>query len=137
MKLPPPLATLAGCVWLPRIIAKARALRRGELPPDYAARFCHPSGVDGQFLGHFQLSRDDILAAAALTDERVADWFLGRAPDAAERIRAWNELAPNLGRAGFPMAERFPVALATTYRHLAGRGLTTVFEVLAADEAEN
>ena len=40
MKLPSPRETLAGCVWLPRLLAKARQFQRGELPPDYAARFC-------------------------------------------------------------------------------------------------
>jgi len=32
------------------------------------------------------------------------------------------------------MAERFPIALATTYKHLVSRKLETVFEVLVADE---
>ena len=40
----------------------------------------------------------------------------------------------NLGRPGFPMVERFPVALATAYSHLAELKLETVFEVLEADE---
>ena len=43
-------------------------------------------------------------------------------------------MAVNLGRPGFPMADRFPVALASVYKHVDSRGLTTVFEVLEADE---
>jgi hypothetical protein len=132
MKLPRPSDRLAGCVWLPRILAKARQWQRGELPPEYAARFGHASGVDGQFIAHFGLSREDILAAAVLSDERAAEWWLVRS--SAERVAQWNEIAQNLGRPGYPMAERLPVALATTYKHLAGRGLATVFEVLEADE---
>ena len=132
MKLPRPSKKLAGCVWLPRIIAKARLLQRGVLPEDYTTRFCHPTGVDGVFLSHFGLSREDIVAAAALSDELAAKWFISR--NSAERVEQWNQVAVNLGRPGYPMAERFAAALATTYKHVDSRGLTTVFEVLEADE---
>jgi hypothetical protein len=134
MKLPRPNDQLAGCVWLPRLLAKGRQLRAGALPEDYAARFCHPTGMDGQFLAHFSLTREDILQAAALPDDTAARWFLSRV--ATGKIEEWNQAAPNFGRAGFPMAERLPVALSTTYKHLAGRGFKTVFEVLTADESE-
>jgi hypothetical protein len=132
MKLPGPREQLAGCVWLPRILAKARLLKRGALPPDYDARFCHPTGVDGLFLSHFRLTREDVLAVAALPDAEVGSWFLSRS--SSERIQEWNRIAFNLGRPGFPMADRFPVALATVYKHVDSRGMTTVFEVLEADE---
>lgn len=134
MKLPRPSEKLAGCVWLPRILSKARLWQSGALPQDYAANFCQPKGVDGLFLSHFGLSREDILSAAALSDERVSEWFLCRS--SAERVEQWNQIALNLGRPGYPMAERFPVALATTYKHVDSRGLTTVFEVLEADEKD-
>ena len=65
MKLPAPQDTLANCVWLPRLLAKARQLKDGSLPPDYAARFCHPTGVDAQFLAFFQLTPEAVQAAAA------------------------------------------------------------------------
>lgn len=132
MKLPGPREQLAGCVWLPRILAKARLLQRSALPPDYEARFCHPTGVDGHFLSHFGLTKEDVLAAAPLPDTEVGSWFLSRSN--SEHIQEWNRIASNLGRPGFPMAERFPVALATVYKHVDARGLTTVFEVLEADE---
>ncbi|MBW8864192.1 MAG: hypothetical protein JF609_04565, partial [Verrucomicrobia bacterium] len=61
MKYPTPREQLAGCLWLPRILAKARLLQRNELPPEYAARFCHATGVDGQFLLHFNLTREQVL----------------------------------------------------------------------------
>jgi hypothetical protein len=86
MNLPAPRDTLAGCVWLPRIIAKARAFGRGELPQDYQVPFCHPKGVDGQFLAHFALTREDVLAAAAKTDSELREWFCAR-PDAAALVR--------------------------------------------------
>ncbi len=134
MKLPRASEKLAGCVWFPRILAKARLLQQGALPPDYAANFCHPKAVDGLFMLHFGLNREDVLSAAAMSDEDAAKWFLSRAPDSTKRIEEWNQIGPNLGRPGYPLAERFAVALATTYKHVDPRGLTTVFEVLEADE---
>lgn len=133
MQLPGPRTQLAKCVWLPRIIAKARALARGELPPAYQMPFCHQLGVDGQFLSHFGLTREDIVRAAEGSDEEVASWFSSR-PGAAERIRAWNHLAVNLGRPGFPMAERLPTALSTTYKNVDPTTVSSVFEILEADE---
>lgn len=134
MKLPAPHESLAGCVWLPRILAKARCLQQGDLSPDYAARFCAPTGVDGLFLNHFKLTREDIVAAATKTDSEVAAWFRDYTTSSA--IEQWNHLALNLGRPGFPMAERFSEALSTTYKNVDPRGKTSVFEVLAADESD-
>jgi hypothetical protein len=85
-------------------------------------------------MSHFGLSRDDVLSAAELPDSEVAAWFLSRG--GPERIQEWNRIALNLGWPGFPMAECLPVALAATYKNVAGRGLTTVFEVLEADEKD-
>lgn len=133
MYLPRPTESLAGCVWLPRIIGKARLLSQNTLPPEYAARFCHPSGVDGQFLAFFALTREELVPISERSDEEVAQWFLSSSARRAQ-IAEWNRVAVNLGRPGFPMAERLPVALATSYQHLAGQKLETVFEVLEADE---
>ena len=132
IKLPLPRAEWGGCLWLPRIIAKARALAAGQLPPDYAARFCHPGGVDGQFLDFFQLTRADIETAANRSDAEVLAWFTARFP--AGRIQAWNHIANNLGRPGFPLEQRFPVAMSTVYAHLANRGFDNILDVLTADE---
>ena len=135
MKLPSPRETLAGCVWLPRILGKAGLLQRGGLPPDYEARFCHQDGIDGFFLRHFGLEKKDILHAASLGDEEAARWFLAIPRNSEIQIRKWNEIALNLGRSGYPLAERFPVAKATVYAHVKSEGMTTVFELLEADEA--
>lgn len=134
MKLPLPQEKLAGCFWLPRIIAKARAFNAGQLPAEYQTPFCHPAGADGQFLSFFSLTREPVLSAAALQDKEVEQWFLGLVNVTPERVAEWNQLAVNLGRPGFPMADRLETALKGTYKHLADRGLQTVFEVLAADE---
>jgi len=134
MKLPSPREKLAGCVWLPRILTKARLTKSGALEAEYASRFCHPTGVDGQFISFFRLTKEDLLEACGGTDEEVATWFTSRKAGSASRIQEWNHVATNLGRPGFPMAERLPVALATAYGHLKDRHLETVFEVLDADE---
>jgi Domain of unknown function (DUF5069) len=46
MVIPAPRERLAGCIWLPRIIAKARLQQLGQLPREYQARFGAPSSVD-------------------------------------------------------------------------------------------
>ena len=134
MKLPAPRDTLADCVWLPRIIAKARRLRAGTLPPEYAARFCHPTGVDAQFLAFFQISPELILTAATRSEQDVVAWFTWLSTVNPIRIAEWNHTAVNLGRPGFPLAERFPVAKTTTYKHIDSAGMETVFELIEADE---
>ena len=116
-------------------MAKARLIKAGKLTPEYADRFCHPTGTDGQFLAFFKLAQEQVVAAADLNDEELARWFLDLPAAGGHRTAEWNHLAQNLGRPGFPMADRLPVALATTYRHLADKKLLTVFEILEADEA--
>jgi hypothetical protein len=134
--LPTPRATLGGCMWLPRIIAKARLIENSALPTAYADRFCHPTGVDAQFLRFFELQKEDIINAARGTDEQVASWFNNLMAGRPALIPEWNHLAQNLGRPGFPMAERLPIALATTYKHLEPSTFNSVFEVIEADEGE-
>jgi hypothetical protein len=107
----------------------------GGLPADYASRFCHPTSVDGHFLAFFGLDRVAVMAAGAGSDDEVSRWFLALPSAQAARIGEWNHVAVNLGRPGFPMADRLPVALATTYGHLARRKFDTVFDVLDADES--
>jgi hypothetical protein len=133
--LPPPRATLAGCMWLPRIITKARLLQNRALPSEYEARFCHSTGVDAQFLHFFALTKEDVLLASRGNDEQVASWFRELASPRPSIISEWNYLAQNLGRPGFPMADRLPVALSTTYRHLNPSKISSVFEALEADES--
>lgn len=136
MKLPSPRDALDGVVWLPRLLAKARALQAEQLPQEYAARFCDPSGVDGQFLAYFKLDRETIVSWAKREDFDVVLRFREHLARLGTSTQEWNHQAVNLGRPGYPMAERLPLALAGTYKHLAGKGLETVFEVLEADEID-
>lgn len=134
MNIPKPTDRLADCVWLPRLIFKAREFEAGRLPEEYAVRFCHPTGIDGRFLEFFHLTKEEVLAASRKDDASVAEWFL--ADEARrDRVAAWNELAVNLGRPGYPLAERLAALEKTSYAHLVDRGYATIFEVLAADDA--
>lgn len=134
MKLPLPKAVLAGCVWRPRILAKAKLTQQGELDFGYERMFCHAGGVDGPFLKHFSLSREDVLKAAAMGNAEACEWFAALPNVNEKSVVDWNDLAVNLGRKDYPMSERLPIAMTTTYKHLASRGFETAFEVLEADE---
>ena len=132
--VPPPRTRLADCVWLPRILKKARLFREGLLPPEYAARFGVVDGVDRVFLTHFSLASDDILAVAPLADAEVITWFTTLASATPARIAEWNHIADNLGKPGFPLEARFPVGLATTYAHLAHRRPENILLMIEMDE---
>jgi hypothetical protein len=118
-----------------RIITKARLLQNGALPSEYEARFCHSTGVDAQFLHFFALTKEDVLLASRGNDEQVASWFRELASPRPSIISEWNYLAQNLGRPGFPMADRLPVALSTIYKHLNPSKISSVFEALEANES--
>ena len=101
---------LAGCVFLPRFIDKARHFQAGTLDPEYVRPFCSPLATDGVFFAHFAIEKDEILrviAASAGDDAAVARWFAARPQCTAARIAAWNALAPNLGREGYPVRRGF------------------------------
>ena len=136
--LPSPRARLVDCLWLPRFLAKARQLQTGQLSADYAARFCAPDSVDDHFLSHFALTKQAALDAARLHPDEAGfgAWFLTQPTVDATRIAQWNALAENLGRLGFPMAERCAAVRPTMYGHLdAEQGrLETIFDLLEADE---
>lgn len=134
--LPLPRARLADCCWLPRLIAKARQLESGELPAEYAARFCDRDSVDAHFLETLGLRREDLLQAVRQHPDEAGmeAWFRAQPGIDAERIARWNTLAENLGRPGFPMAERFADVLPTMYRHLDPAKVQTIFDLLEADE---
>ena len=136
MKLPSPHDELGGCLWLPRIIAKARLLREGVLPEEYSTRFCAPTGVDGHFITFFSLTREEVLDAAVLGDDEILPWFMGLPIVTPASIHEWNHIAVNLGRPGFPMDDRLPIAKTTTYSHLDAANVETVFEMIALDEAQ-
>jgi hypothetical protein len=134
MNLPLPKASLAGCYWLPRIIAKARLFVRGKLEEEYVWAFCHHRGVDGQFLNHFRLSKEEIVAVSSLDEAKIESWFLALESVDDQRIQEWNELAVNLGREGYPMDRVFKLAMTKIYKIPKAELHKTVFEAIEADE---
>jgi len=72
--LPPKDSELQGHVWLPRILAKARAKLRGELHPE--SMFC--CGGDRAFLRRHDIAPADFLRvvwAAEDDDEKIVDYI--------------------------------------------------------------
>jgi hypothetical protein len=110
MKLRRPPDTLAGCVWLARFVDKIRHHLAGTLEPDFVRPFCHPLATDGAFLAHFGCEKDEIIQVVRESngdDAYVERWFLSRPGHSAAHIAAWNQIAPNIGREGFPMRRGF------------------------------
>lgn len=138
MHLRRPTALLAGCVWLPRFIDKARHHLAGTLGEEYIRPFCHPLATDGVFLAHFGLAKEEIIAVIrdSQGDDAVVErWFLSRPSHTPERIAAWNELAPNIGKEGFPMRRGFLWALRHYYAGTApDPRVDSVFTAIAFDE---
>lgn len=123
-------------MWLPRFLDKCRLHRRGALPPDYQLPFCHPLGVDGHFLAHFGIAQQEALAAigAAPDDAAALAWFAAQPDFTAERIAAWNELAPQLGRPGFPGERGFAWARKHFYAACRDPRVDSAFTAIAWDE---
>jgi len=72
--LPPKDSDLEGHVWLPRILAKARAKLRGELHPE--SMYC--CGGDREFLRQHDIAPADFLRAvweAGDDDDRILDYL--------------------------------------------------------------
>ncbi len=135
--LPKPTEILAGCVWLPRFIAKARRHAAGELKDDYLLAFCHPRGVDGRFLAHFDLEQEATLSAIVnCTDvQEVERWFKAQPSVTAERIAAWNELAPKIGSPGHPGERELKFILRRTYPNgIPPEALHSSFSAILFDE---
>jgi len=136
MKLPAPTAQLCKTYWLPRIMAKARLHKSGQLPESYQRALFHPLGVDGQFLKFFSLQPEAIQDICDQGDEAIETWFLELDQVDPQTIAKWNDLATKLGRPDYPMHAILKKGLAGSYSHIAHLNPPTVFEALAADEAD-
>lgn len=128
---------LAGCVWLARLTDKVRLHHAGMLPADYAPFLGHPRGVDGHFLRHFGLSHESTAEAiiAASDDSEVEQWFLSHPNSFQTEIGSWNILAPNLGRAGFPMTTELQFVITRVLEPEARvPGIATIFGAIEHDD---
>ena len=138
MKLRPPTDTLAGCVWLPRFVDKVRHHLASTLEPDFVRPFCHPLATDGVFLSHFSLEKDEIIEVVRASngdDGAVERWFLSRPQHTQEKISAWNQLGPNIGKEGFPVRHGFLWVIKHYYGGVApDPRVDSAFTAIAFDE---
>lgn len=103
-----PFEKLAGCNHFARITDKIRLHLAGTLPPDYQMPLFHERGVDGFFMCHFGLTKEELLAAVQVSngdDTKMAAWFESRIDSNEQAKAAWNEFSENLGKPGQPMHE--------------------------------
>ncbi|MGC4074836.1 MAG: DUF5069 domain-containing protein [Nibricoccus sp.] len=132
-----PTDKLAGCMWLARLTEKIRLKLAGNLDDDFQLPFCHPRATDGLFFAHFELTKDEIIpvvAASGGEDEKVAVWFLARRENMPEKIAAWNQIAPQLGRPGFPGEGVLAIAKKRIYKGPPDPRIDSIFLLIAADE---
>ena len=135
-----PRETLAGCMWLARLVDKARLQKAGALPMDYARFLGHPRGVDGRFLSHFGLDRDEAIQSLGNADDDLAaaEWFLHQDGVSEAAILSWNGIAVNLGRPGFPGEAELPLIIRLFIGGRPGSdAIGSFFEAIEFDELEN
>ncbi len=136
MKFPHPMETLAGCCWLPRLVAKCRLAEDGALPFSYRIALGSPIGVDGHFCRHFRISPGQVRKAVRLheDDGDLAVWFLGLAKVDEDAIAAWNKLAPRLGSRGAPGYLTRQLVKTVLYPQSLTTPVASVFEAIIQDE---
>ena len=137
MNLRSPFEQLAGCNHLARLTDKIRLHLAGQLPEDYQKPLFHARGVDGFFMNHFGLSKEELLAAAQASnhdDAVMAAWFESRIGKDEEKKKSWNELSVNLGKPGQPMHETLAWAKKKWNFPADGPGLGSVFKSIEWDE---
>ena len=97
--------------------------------PGQLARSNEPAA----FLNHFGLTSHEIVEAVRVSkgeDSRIESWFNHKIGPASKTD--WNELALNLGREGYPMADTLPRA--KRVHHCDDPGVDTCFKLLDWDE---
>ena len=132
-----PWESLAGCIWLARLTDKLRLMNQDMLPPDYLMLLGHSRGIDGHFLRHFDLDRKVAIEAIGnqADDDHVAQWFLAQPAVSQESILRWNDLAPNLGRKGWPGEPELAIAIERFYGGSVGQSpVDTLFDLIRIDE---
>ncbi len=138
MQLRRPTDRLADCVWFPRLVDKAKHHLAGSLAPEFVRPFCHPLATDGVFLDHFGIEKNEFLGAVADSngsDEFVEEWFRRLAQHTPEKVNAWNEMAPNIGKEGFPVRRGFLWVLKEYYGGAApDPRVDSAFTAIAYDE---
>lgn len=123
-------------MWLPRFIDKCRLHLASELPADFQLPFCNPLAVDGIFLAHFEIAKEEIIAAVARAadDAAVLAWLTERGGFTAEKIAAWNALAPQIGKPGQPGARGLAWARKAYFQGVVDPRADSSFTTIAWDE---
>ena len=132
-----PFEKLAGCHHLARFTDKIRLHLEGKLPEDYQMPLFHERGVDGFFMRHFGLTKEELLAAVkefSHDDAKVAAWFETRIGNDEQKKKSWNELSVNLGKPGQPMHETLAWAKKKYGFPSDGPDLDSVFKSIEWDE---
>ena len=90
----------------------------------------------GNYKVNFKLTQEEVIAAVERegSDEAVAEWFLRRPDSSEERVAAWNALAPNIGKPGFPAHRTFAWGLKNIYIGCTDPRVDSGFTAIAWDE---
>lgn len=127
--------SVAGTMHWGRLIDKIRQNLSGNLPAEFVSALGHAQGVDGHFLTHFDLTLELVTEAVTdKTDTELASWLEREVEDFHTKRSSWNELAPNLGRPGFPMDRMLKIAMKRIYKEFAWSPGMSVFELIELDE---
>jgi Domain of unknown function (DUF5069) len=140
MNIRRPQEKLGDCCWLARIVDKVRLFISGGLPEDYAPFFCDRRAMDGIFLRFFGLSKEVLVEAVRQSDgddRIVEEWFLAQRGVSRDRIEKWNELAPNIGRPGYPGHQILEWAKEHVYTSYPNPAEASAFEVMDLDEGRH
>ena len=132
-----PFEKLAGCYYLARLADKIRLELAGQLSEDYRPYLFHRHGADTQFTNYFGLAKEELIEAVKTAnddDARMAAWFEQRTGLDEAKRNAWNELAVNLGKPGFPMAKTLTWAKENLLPHCPDPTIDTVFKAIEWDE---
>ena len=131
-----PFEKLAGCYHLARFTDKIRLHLAGALPEDYQLPLFHERGVDGFFMVHFGLSKEELLAAvkSSKNDTEVATWFESRIGHDDEKKESWDEFSVNLGKPGHPMHETLAWARKKYNSQCDDPSVDSVFKSIEWDE---
>ena len=137
IRLRSPFEKLAGCYHLARITDKIRLHLAEALPADYQMPLFHPRGLDGFFIDHFGLTKEELLemvSASAQDDAKVAAWFDQRINHDEQKKKSWNELSVKLGKPGQPMYETLEWARKKYNSTCTDASIDSTFKLIDWDE---
>jgi len=132
-----PLEKMAGCYYLARLTDKIRLELVSQLSEDYRPYLFHRHGADTQFMNYFGLAKEELVEAVKATnndDASMAAWFVQKTAVDEQKRNAWNELAINLGKQGYPMTKTLIWAKQNLLPHCTDPNIDTVFKAIEWDE---